>query len=256
MRKHNFLTLISIAIFTFSIFTTPLWARKMSDEEVGCILLKNSIQISYTNDGTATQNGVQEFQILHQSAIDEFSKFEITYDVFVDTVPNLKAWIQTPEGEIIPVQEKDIVDESLANNDVGFNQRRTRYFPWPKLTVGTIMHVEYAITTKPEYPNTFSNRYSLSTGLAVKDYEFILKIPKFVTSQLQDSQNVMRSYLQETITDNEKTIRVIAKNLPNTYYTQETQTLSPNQFKIWLDISTFLHGKAQGASKPMATMQC
>lgn len=248
MPKQNRLLLLCLAFITLTLalWASPAFARKMSDEEVGCMLLKDSTHITFTDDGTSTQKSVHEFKILHQNAIEDFSKFQISYDVYVNSVPRIKAWIQTPAGDIVPVAEKDIVDESLAENDVGFNEQRTRYFPWPKLTVGTIMHVEYELTTKPEYPNTFSSRYNLYPGLAVKDLEFELTIPAFVTTSLHDITGFIKPFLHETTNGTQKIITVKAQDLQNSYYSQEKPSLIPNGKKVWLDITSFASWEEAG----------
>ena len=128
--------------FIFIIFcgsAAAQWASK-EDASTRYEFMKTFIKVE--KDGTYTKEVETKIKILKESALSDYGNYYLTYNGQVQEMEILSATTIT-EGKEFPVNLDLIEDKPLASSPRGFDQIRQVLIVFPRLQVGSIIHIHY-----------------------------------------------------------------------------------------------------------------
>ena len=142
--------------FIFIIFCGSATARWASRQDAPARYELKKTFIKVEKDGTYTQEIEIKLKILTESALLEYGNNYLTYNGQTQKIEILSAKTIT-DGKEFPVNLDLIEDKPLASSPRGFDQIRQVRIVFPRLQVGSILHVHYRYYFKVvPFPNFFS----------------------------------------------------------------------------------------------------
>jgi hypothetical protein len=140
-------------------------------------------------------------KIFNTRGRDEESEIKIPYNSTYETVTILRARTIKPDGSIIPVNLKEVRDETVSQ-DAGapmYTDAREKSFSMPAVDSDCIIDYEYIIDQKEsQIPGKFWTQWYFQSGLdPVKLSRLIITLPKTMTLQ----QRLLNTGVKAVVTD-------------------------------------------------------
>ena len=116
--------------------------------------------IKVKKDGTFTKEEKIKIKILKESALASFGNYYLTYNGQAQEMEILSAKTVTG-GKEFPINLKLIEDKPLASSPRGFDQIRQMLIAFPRLQVGSVLHIHYRhhfkVVPFPDFFSYFDN---------------------------------------------------------------------------------------------------
>ena len=147
---------IRISFVLFFMCCEPATARWATEKDAGSRHELRRTTIKVKKDGSFIKEEEIQVKILKESALASYGNYYLTYNGQAQKMEILSAKALT-EGKEFPVDLKLIEDKPLASSPRGFDQIRQVLIVFPRLQVGSVLHIHYRhhFMVVP-FPNFFS----------------------------------------------------------------------------------------------------
>lgn len=178
--KTNVTRLIAAAILSCASVVPTVQAQEKAEQPFIDKLWHAVYDVA--SDGSTTETITARGQVLHESVLEQYKMYSISYSTSIQTGEILEAYTLKKDGRQIPVPKDNYqLRKSEGRNNAGpmFSDRASLSVVFPDLAVGDSVHVRYRIAAKePMFPGHFSLAMNFSPYGYYEDSRITVRLPK------------------------------------------------------------------------------
>ena len=236
MNKIN--SSLTLKIITLSVLLSPTFtqARWSTPDEADAVIDNYEGVITVKADGQSDAVMTTDITILNEQGREKHGIQRLYHNGNIEKIEILAA-TAVHEGKKYTVPKSMIETKPLASPGGGFDQQYQTVISYPKVSVGTQLHLKYRLKTKKQpLPKYYSAGHNFGSGALWKMAKITIKSELPLFKAVNDPRQSL------TITEsNDKKIQTITLTLDKPLYehlSNEASILDP-ELRTWAEVSTF-----------------